>query len=162
MMSVLFKLSRGLNQGIRFLVSAMGISMAGIVAVQVFFRYGLNHSLFWSEELARILLVWLTFFGATVAYYHHAHPGVDGLVRRLPPGGQRIAALLSHIAALALFSIMVWYGAQFAYFVRLQITPALAWPKWTIMSAVPASGLVFWIHGLAMVFETVTGKTEAP
>jgi len=160
MLTTLGRTSRELNRGICFLVSAMGIAMATIVAVQVLFRYGFNHSLFWSEELARVLLVWLTFFGATVAYYYRAHPGVDGLVKRLPLRGQRIAAFLSHIAALALFSIMVWYGGRFAWFVRLQITPALGWPKWTIMAAVPAAGLVFWVHGLAMVIETLTGKGE--
>ncbi len=160
-MSILKALSRtswALNTGIRFLVSAMGIAMAGIVAVQVLFRYGFNHSLFWSEELARVLLVWLTFFGATVAYYHGAHPGVDGLVKRLPFSGKRIASILSHIASLALFSIMVWYGTSFAYFVRLQITPALGWPKWVIMAAVPAAGVVFCIHGMAMVFDTLARK----
>jgi TRAP-type C4-dicarboxylate transport system permease small subunit len=160
MLTVLVRISRGLNRGIFFLVSAMGMAMAGIVAVQVLFRYGFNHSLFWSEELARILLVWLTFFGATVAYFHGAHPGVDGLVKRLPPGGRFMAAVVSHLAALALFSIMVWYGASFAWFVRLQITPALGWPKWVIMAAVPAAGVVFWIHGLAMVFGTLTKNRE--
>lgn len=160
MVSVLQRTSRTLNRWIQFLVSAMGMAMAGIVAVQVFFRYGLNHSLFWSEELARILLVWLTFFGATVAYFHKAHPGVDGLVRRLPAGGQRIAALMSHLASLALFSVMVWYGTGFAFFVRLQITPALGWPKWVIMAAVPAAGLVFWVHGLAMAAKTLSGGGE--
>ena len=161
MQSVLQGTSRALNRWIQFLVSAMGMAMAGIVAIQVFFRYGLNHSLFWSEELARILLVWLTFFGATVAYFHKAHPGVDGLVRRLPARGRRMAALFSHLAALALFSVMVWYGMQFAYFVRLQITPALGWPKWVVMAAVPGAGLVFWVHGLAMVIETLTGRGDA-
>lgn len=160
MWAALRRTSRVLNRWIQFLVSAMGISMAGIVAVQVFFRYGLNHSLFWSEELARILLVWLTFFGATIAYYHRAHPGVDVLVRRLSPGWQRACALLSHVAALALFSAMVVYGAEFAWFVRLQISPALGWPKWVIMGAVPLSGMVFWVHGLAMAVHTLAGKDE--
>ena len=160
LLKLLGRTSGLLNRGIVVLVSAMGIAMAGIVAVQVLFRYGFNHSLFWSEELARVLLVWLTFFGATVAYYHGAHPGVDGLVKRLPSSGQRIAAFLSHMASLALFSVMVWYGTCFAWFVRLQITPALGWPKWIIMAAVPAAGCVFWVHGLAMVLATFAPKTE--
>ena len=157
-MPVLKKTSQALNHWVRGMVSAMGMAMAGIVAVQVFCRYSLNHSLFWSEELARILLVWITFFGATVAYYHQAHPGVDALFRRLPPGGQKILALMSHLAALALFSVMVWYGTGFAWFVRLQITPALGWPKWVIMGAVPLSGLVFLVHSLALAAAELSGK----
>lgn len=34
--------------------------------VQVFFRYVLNNSLSWSEELARILFVWATYLGIAV------------------------------------------------------------------------------------------------
>ncbi|WDP93263.1 MAG: TRAP transporter small permease [Desulfobacter sp.] len=136
----------------------MGIAMAVIVTVQVFSRYVLNHSLFWSEELARLLLVWLTFFGATVAYYHGAHPGVDGFYRRLAPGWQKGAACLTHGASLALFAVMIYSGIEFSWFVRLQITPALNLPKWVMMAVVPVSGLIFTIHGLAFLGRSLKGR----
>ena len=133
----------------------MGMAMAVIVGAQVFCRYVLNHSLFWSEELARLILVWLTFLGATVAYYHRAHPGVDGLYRRLPPAWQKGAALLTHAAGLALFSVMIASGIRFAWFVRLQITPALNLPKWVVMAVVPVAGIIFMVHALAFIRETL-------
>ena len=71
------KISSHINQSIEYLLFGLGFGMAMLVAVQVFFRYVLNQSLFWSEELARYLLIWLTFLGASCAYYRHAHPGVD-------------------------------------------------------------------------------------
>lgn len=160
-MGHLDKFSRELNRRVQGLVAAMGIAMAVIVAVQVFSRYVLNHSLFWSEEVARLLLVWLTFFGATVAYYHGAHPGVDGLYRRLSPAWRNTAACLTHGASLALFAVMIRSGIEFAWFVRLQITPALNLPKWVIMGVVPVSGLVFTIHGLAFLARIFKGKGRA-
>lgn len=138
------------------LVCVMGITMAVIVAAQVFSRYGLNYSLFWSEELARFLLVWLTFLGATVAYFYGAHPGVDAIYRRLSPGLQRGATLVVHGASLCLFSVMVIHGSQFAWFVRLQITPALSLPKWMIMGVVPMAGVIFWVHGLAFLSRAIS------
>jgi len=152
------RLSRGLNLRVQTLVASMGIAMASIVAIQVFFRYVLNHSLFWSEELARLLLVWLTFFGATVAYYHHAHPGVDGLFRRLSPVWQKGAACLTHLASLGLFAVMMVSGVAFAWFVRLQITPALHLPKWVVMCAVPVAGFIFTVHCLAFLVQVFTAK----
>jgi len=67
------------NRSIEYFISGLGFSMSILVAVQVFCRYVLNSSLFWSEELARYMLVWISFFGATVAYYRNLHPGVDVL-----------------------------------------------------------------------------------
>ena len=95
--------------------------MAIIVAVQVFFRYVLNQSLFWSEELARFLLVWLTFFGASVAYYRKANPGIDILYAKMSPSILKASALLIHTAWIKLFCVMIFFVFKLAYFLRLQI-----------------------------------------
>ncbi|MBW1848599.1 MAG: TRAP transporter small permease [Deltaproteobacteria bacterium] len=150
-MHALKRLSRSLNHWIEYLLFGLGFSMAIIVAVQVFFRYVLNHSLFWSEELARFLLVWLTFFGASVAYYRKANPGVDFLYSRMSPSIRKVSTVLIHLASIILFCVMIFYGCQFAYFVRLQISPALQLPKWIILSIIPISGLILLVHGITFL-----------
>ena len=152
-MRALDQLSRSINHWIEYLLFGLGISMAFIVATQVFFRYALNHSLFWSEELARFLLVWLTFLGATVAYRRKVHPGIDVLHARMPPALQHVSVILTLLVSMALFAVMVVYGVQFAYFVRLQISPALYLPKWIILSIIPLSGLILMVHGIAFLVE---------
>ena len=152
-MRVLEKLSRSINHWVEYMLFALGLTMALIVANQVFFRYVLNQSLFWSEELARYLLVWLTFLGATVAYRRKVHPGIDVLVARMPPAMQKASAVVTHVASIVLFAVMIWYGYQFAYFVRLQISPALYLPKWIILSIIPISGLILMTHGVTFLLE---------
>ena len=137
-----------LNRYMEYLLFGLGFSMALLVAVQVFCRYILNSSLFWSEELARYMLVWLSFFGATVAYYRHLHPGVDALTSRISPAKQRVLQLLVHGVSMALALVMVISGAQFAWFVRLQISPALSMPKWIILAVIPLSGLILLFYAL--------------
>ena len=156
-MHVIDRISASINRWIEYLLFGFGLSMAGVVAMQVFFRYVLNQSLFWSEELARFLLVWLTFLGATVAYRRRAHPGVDMIYAKMPQPARKACRLLTHLAALALFGVMIVYGCQFAHFIRLQISPALQLPKWIILSIIPASGAVFMIHGLAFLFKDLCG-----
>lgn len=150
-MHTLERLSRSLNHWIEYLLFGLGFTMAIIVAVQVFFRYVLNQSLFWSEELARFILVWLTFFGASVAYYRQANPGVDFLYAKMSPSIRKASTVLIHLVSIVLFCVMIFYGCQFAYFVRLQISPALQLPKWMIFSIIPMSGLVFLLHGLTFL-----------
>ncbi|MDF1590599.1 MAG: TRAP transporter small permease [Desulfobacterales bacterium] len=149
-MSPLDRLSTTLNATIEKSLFVIGFSMAALVAVQVFFRYVLNHSLFWSEELARFLLIWLTFLGASVAYHRRAHPGIDMFSLLLPACLKKSAVICVHLASIGLFSVMIVYGCQFAYFVRLQISPALYLPKWIIFGIVPFSGGVLMLHALAL------------
>ena len=150
-MSVLERLSISCNRSIEGALLLLGLTMTAIVILQVFYRYALNHSLFWSEELARYLLVWLTFLGATVAYRRHMHPSVDLLFKRLGRPARRRLQMLVHILSLLFFFILIWYGATFSYFVRLQSTPALALPKWLIFAIIPLSGIIFTLHALAFL-----------
>lgn len=154
---MLEKVSRSINRRIESLLFVLGLSMTVIVAIQVFSRYVLNHSLFWSEELARYLLVWLTFMGASVAYRRKAHPSIDVVFVRTSPSVQKLFTILVHLASIFLFGVMVFFGLRFSYFVRMQISPALHLPKWIIFSIIPISGFILLIHGLAFLFGEVKG-----
>jgi TRAP-type C4-dicarboxylate transport system permease small subunit len=165
MSASLDRVSQALNRRVKTVVCVMGMTMALVVAIQVVSRYVFNHSLFWSEELARFLLIWLSFLGATVAYCHGAHPGVDSLVRRLPEQWRTGAALVSCLAGAVLFTVMVVSGAQFAWFVRFQIFPATGLAKWTIMAVVPVSGMIFLVHclaGISRLFDANRLDRERP
>jgi TRAP-type C4-dicarboxylate transport system permease small subunit len=157
-MEVFARINAGINRGVEYLLSALGISMAIIVAAEVFCRYLLNHSLFWSEELARYILVWLTFLGATAAYWRKAHPGIDLLSSRLGPRLRRVNAIIVHLVSLCLFLVMIYHGAIFSCFVRLQITPALSLPKSIIFVIIPISGLLLACHCLFFLAQDVQGE----
>ncbi len=155
MFAFLTQLCRTINRLVEYLLFALGASMALVVAVQVFFRYVLNDSLFWSEELARYMLVWLSFLGATVAAYHHLHPGVDVLTSRFSSVGQYICRLLVHGLTILLSLVMIFSGCQFAWFVRMQITPALGLPKWIVLTVIPLCGLLLLLYEAMFLLQTI-------
>jgi TRAP-type C4-dicarboxylate transport system permease small subunit len=159
-MTPLERISRRINGWVEILLFGLGATMAAIVAVQVFFRYALNHSLFWSEELARFFLVWLTFLGASVAYYRKAHPGVDVFVSRMSRSLQKLSQITVHASSTMLFVVMVFYGVKFSYFVRLQISPALHLPKWIIFSVIPVSGMILLVHALSFLVSELKGSAS--
>jgi TRAP-type C4-dicarboxylate transport system permease small subunit len=159
-MSILAKLSRTVNKWIEYLVSGLGLSMSIIVAVQVFCRYVLNHSLFWSEELARFLLVWLTFLGASIAYYRGVHPGIDVIYTRMPNAIRKVAAITVHLLSMILFVIMIIFGIKFSYFIRHQISPALYLPKWLVFTIIPLSGSILMLHSLIFFLDEIKGKSR--
>lgn len=150
------QLGKCINHSVELLLLVLGFTMTVIVVSQVFARYILNHSLFWSEELARCLLVWLTFLGASVAYYRSAHPGVDIFYARMSSRGKRVSRILVHIASLILFGVMVFCGIQFAHFIRAQTTPALGLPKWIVFAVIPLSGIILTVHGIAFLLNDIS------
>ena len=156
MLRFLEKSCSNINQIIEYLLFGIGFSMALLVAVQVFCRYVLNSSLFWSEELARYMLVWLSFLGATVAYYRHLHPGVDTITSRLPASKQRFPLLCVHCISMVIGIVMLISGTQFSWFIRMQVSPALSIPKWIILSIIPFCGLLFFVYALLFFLKTLT------
>ncbi|MBW2091150.1 MAG: TRAP transporter small permease, partial [Deltaproteobacteria bacterium] len=126
---VLFWLSDRINRLIEWALFGLGLTMALLIGLQVFFRYGLNHSLFWSEELGRMFLVWLTFLGATVAYKRQAHIGIDFLVLMAPPKFRKCLQGIVLVGSMVFFWIITQYGFQFFHFIRFQRTSALGISK---------------------------------
>lgn len=149
------------NRVVEGTLFGLGLFMALLIGLQVFCRYVLNHSLFWSEELGRLTLVWLTFLGASVAYKRRAHVGLDFLVRRLPPGLQRVLAGLVSLCSLAFFWVMAFYGFGFLHFIRFQRTAALGLPQAVPFGVVPVSGCLLILHALVFLLETIRGE-EGP
>ncbi|ROQ89842.1 TRAP transporter small permease [Desulfosoma caldarium] len=155
-MSWVHTLSRRLNRGVEITTGILAMLMALVTGLQVFFRYVLNHSLFWSEEVGRILLVWITFLGATVAYRRKAHVGIDVVVRRLGPDIQRNLERLLLAASCLFFLVLITFGVQFIGFIAHQKTPALGLPMGVPYMVIPLSGVIFCIHAASLGLERRT------
>jgi TRAP-type C4-dicarboxylate transport system permease small subunit len=158
--TILERVSTAVNTGVEYLLFGFGFGMTLVVALQVLFRYGFNQSLFWSEELARYFLVWLSFLGASVAYRRKAHPGIDVLQKKMPRVLQKKCRIVVHLVSLAIFAVMIYFGCRFAYFVRLQISPALYLPKWIVFIIIPLSGSILTIHGLCFLLGDLAGDSR--
>jgi C4-dicarboxylate transporter DctM subunit len=63
-------------------IAALVVAQAAVVALQVVGRHLLKHPFPWTEEIARVLLVWLMCAGGVWALRHGQHPRVTALIRR--------------------------------------------------------------------------------
>jgi TRAP-type transport system small permease protein len=148
------------NRGVELFLVLLGVGMALLTGAQVFFRYVLNHSLFWSEEVGRICLVWLSFLGATAAYRRGAHIGIGFFVEKLPQRLRFGLRILVQLASLAFFIVLIVAGGQFVWFAAGHKTPALGISKFIPYLIMPLSGLVFTIHGCHQLLELVLERPE--
>lgn len=87
------------------LMSAMAIE----VTIGICFR-ALGHSLAWYDEVAVILLAWLTFYGSALAALKRAHIGFPGLVKSMRPKRRVVAVLIGKLLVLAFMALLGWIG----------------------------------------------------
>lgn len=103
------------NRYVRLAEIAMAVMlavMAAAVFVNVVLRYGFGSGIAASEELSRLLFVWMVFVGATVAYPLGEHMAFTGLLRPLQsrPFALMVTARLIHLLVV-LACMMVGWGA---------------------------------------------------
>ncbi|APV51135.1 C4-dicarboxylate ABC transporter permease [Betaproteobacteria bacterium GR16-43] len=84
--------------------------IVAIVAFQVFGRYVLNSSPTWTENLALVLILYVTLIGAAVGVRDAGHIGMDSILVLVPEHVRRWAEMVIHVL-VALFGIaMIWNG----------------------------------------------------
>jgi TRAP-type transport system small permease protein len=82
--------------------------LAFVVFYQVFTRYVLNDAAGWTEEIARYLLIAVTFLGGAMAVRRGTHIQVDVLYRFLPQKAGRVLALFVDAVRIAFFGYAAW------------------------------------------------------
>ena len=112
------------------LIVLMAAVIIGVIAAQVFMRYFFNRPFTWAEELATLVLIYLTFFSADVVYKQKRHIAVDYFAGKLPPAIQRVVAILLYIA---IAGFLLTFIPQTLTLVRMQAriitTAAITVPK---------------------------------
>jgi TRAP-type C4-dicarboxylate transport system permease small subunit len=85
------------------------VALAIVVPVGVIFRWA-GSSLVWYDEVASILLAWITFYGAALAALRGAHIGVPGIVEAMPRGLRIGVTLFAECCVIGFFALMAWVG----------------------------------------------------
>ncbi|HWC03304.1 MAG TPA: TRAP transporter small permease [Methylomirabilota bacterium] len=127
------RLHRGLEAVTVLLLAAYFV----LVILQVFFRYVLNRSLFWSEEVVRFALVWSVMLGSAVVAYRGEHLRIDALDTLLPPTAQRVLTRLAEFLTFVFCVILTGTGVQFTLRTLTQRSAVLEVPIWAVYAAVP-------------------------
>ncbi|MBI1779599.1 MAG: TRAP transporter small permease [Proteobacteria bacterium] len=138
-----------LHQGLRTLLVLLLAFYFALVLTQVFFRYVLNESLFWAEEVVRYSLVWSVLLGSAVVAYQRAHIRIELLELLLPPAARRVVHFLSDALTLAFILILMVTGIQFVERTIFQHSASLGAPMWAVYGAVPTAAALETIFTLS-------------
>jgi TRAP-type C4-dicarboxylate transport system permease small subunit len=130
----------------RWLLIALLAAMVAIVFANVVMRYLLGTSVIWSEEVARHLMIWMTFAGSGLALRTGAQIGIDTLQDALPPQAARALRLVLVVLMLLLFVLLAWYGVDYALRTRFQISAALGVSMMYVYIGMPVGCALLALH----------------
>ena len=95
-------------------VAVLGLTLLVLLVMlaQVFFRYVLNSSLQWSEELAVWGMVWMVFIGSVLLMRRSEHISITTLARIAPLTVRPFLVIFNKAAALVFLVIIGYYGFE--------------------------------------------------
>ena len=151
---------KGLQRALEFAVVALMVALALIVVLGVVFRR-LGAALVWYDEVASILLAWLTFYGAALAALKRAHIGFPKLVDGLAPPLRRPLILLGEAFVLAFFMVTAWAGWRVFGILGGETLVSLPWvPQRLAQSVIPIGAVLFIIAELVTLPEVWAGPVS--
>jgi C4-dicarboxylate transporter, DctQ subunit len=125
--------------------------MASLISLfaNVVLRYGFNYSLAWSEEMVRLVLIYMTFFGCSYSIKNGTMIKIDVLTQFVP-GLKTPLKYVSNISLLIFAFMMIYYGWQMAAMQArtFQKTIILEIPLVYMYATMP-------LMGVSMVFRTL-------
>jgi len=131
--------SERLTVVLEFLALVCMAVMTILIVAQVVLRYVFNDSLTWSEELARIVFIYMTFLGIGAAYGRRRHMFVDAIVILFPIKIQKvIRSLVVWVASIFFLIVMVVTIRMIFDLFRSELnTPALEIPMGLVYLIIP-------------------------
>lgn len=154
----------GLGRGLVGLIEAavglfLMLGMLYAAALQVIVRYALSDviTIPWTEEFARLLLVWAAFWGAVLAHRTDEHIGVTVFFNMFPAGVQRAARIFGDVLTLGFLAVIVGYGWQAAWLQHAIATITLGLPVAAFAYVVPIVGALLMVYTVRLLVLRLRG-----
>lgn len=137
------------------LVSAltMLLTMVVIIIVQVFSRQVFSYTPSWSEEVSKVLFVWVSFLGIAYGFKARLHIALGLVVNKMPEKVQHVIDYLAKALIVGFGLIMIYYGWQFTVLMGNSNMPGTGWPSSVLYAAIPVSGIFVTFYGIELFFK---------
>lgn len=127
---------------LEWVVGALMVILAVEVTLGVVFR-SLGRSLTWYDEVASVLLAWLTFYGSALASVRRAHIGCPEIIDQMSWGLRRRFSIVAQLLVIAFFVLLGWVGASILPVLHGDALVSLPWvPMSVVQSVIPISSLL--------------------
>ena len=143
---------------LEWIVIALMVILAVEVTLGVVFRT-LGRAFSWYDEVASVLLAWLTFYGSALASVKRAHIGCPEVIERMPWRMRRALGIVAQLLVIGFFLLL---GGVGAWIMPVLATDALVSlpevPMSVVQSVIPISAALIVIAEMTHLADLIANK----
>ncbi len=137
------QVAKGLGEFLTWLVIALMVGLTAIVIIAVVYRKA-GASLSWYDEVASVMLAWITYYGAALAALKRSHIGFDDVLLSLPIPARKVAVVIAEVLVLFFFGLLAWAGYTVLAILQGETLVSLTWvPVSLTQSVIPIGAVLF-------------------
>jgi TRAP-type C4-dicarboxylate transport system permease small subunit len=126
---------------LEWVVGGLMVVLAVEVTFCIVFRV-MGNSLVWYDEVASVLLAWLTFYGSALASVKRGHIGCPEVIEQFAPGTRRVFEIIAQVLTIAFFSLLGWVGLTILPALVGESLVSLPIPMTVVQSVIPISAVL--------------------
>lgn len=145
---------------LEYFVIFLMIVLTGIVIVAVIYRL-LGSSLAWYDEVAAIMLAWITYYGSALAVLRRRHIGFDSVLLSIPMPARMWAVALAEAITAGFFILLAWAGYTVMTVLGGMSLVSLTWVPISFTQSVIPIGATLFVICQALSLPDYWRKTAA-
>jgi len=122
------RLDRALERALYYASALLMLALTGVILYAVVARYFFNAAPIWSEEVPRVLFLWVTYLAVAVAVRRGQSLRVTFLLDKLPPLGRLWLELFMHLSIFVMLGFLFWHNIPVIELNRGSRMLATQWP----------------------------------
>ena len=152
---------KGFERLLEVIVILLMVTLTVIVLVAVIYRKA-GASLSWYDEVASVLLAWLTYYGAALAAIHREHIGFAGLIKAMKPALRIPFIVISEVCIIGFFALLAWVGFEVLVILKGDNMISLPQVPTRLTQSVIPIGAVFFIIAEVLGIPELLKKASKP
>jgi TRAP-type C4-dicarboxylate transport system permease small subunit len=155
---------RSIEKLFEWISAALLLALAVEVLVGIIFRAA-GRPLVWYDEVASVMLAWLTYYASALAALKKSHIGFPGLVNGLPRGGRIVALVVREVAVIGFFVVLGVWGVHVLQMLGGETLVTVDVPVRITQSVIPIGAALFVLAELLNLPDQIAwaqGRPAAP
>jgi TRAP-type C4-dicarboxylate transport system permease small subunit len=157
---------RALERAIYYLSAALMLGLTGVILYAVVARYFFNAAPSWSEEVPRVLFLWVTYLAIAVAMRQDRSLRVTFLLDKLPPAAKLWVELVMHASIFVMLAFLLWHNVPVIQLNSNTRMLATQWSDALRYWPLSVGCVLMGLYQLRLVMRTLaeyrTGRSVAP